>query len=1394
MSQTDEKPTRDDLYDSNELDAEYLRKTKILNQAITDIGFGRYHWYLFICAGFGWFADSVWPLITGLILNPVLLEFAFNTPFLSLAANCGLLVGAIVWGVGSDIWGRRWSFNLTLLIAGVFGLAAGGSADFVQLAALLACVGVGVGGNLPVDSAVFLDLVPASHQYLLTVMSIWWCLGQLLISLLAWPLIANFTCSAEGPCTMKDNMGWRYLLYILGALTLLFCIIRFLIFNLMESPRYLIGIGNDEKAVEVVHRLAAYNSTTTTLSVSDFHQGVAEDEKPKENTSRPVISSTSALAASHFKTLFATRKMALSTSLLISIWGIIGLASTLYNNFLPFLLASRGAKFGDGSLYLTYRNNLILSVIGVPGAFLAGWAVELPYLGRKGTLSISCGLTGAFLFATTTARSSPELLGWNCGYTFFSNIMYGVLYAVSPEIFPGNVRGTGNAMVSTSTRVFGVLAPIIALYADLATAVPVYISGALIFGAGLLVWLLPFERGAVFDVITLFPATTSEVISMPLPLFCVGVLAWAAVVSAVTVAFPIDDQRPLIARIGHPYAWSFSPATFSSPESISYKVSALPDWLGFDPATHMFQGTPGPDDEGNIQITATAHDSTSSASSTFSLCITSFPCPEIGASVQQQFAANNPAMSSVFPIANNSALATGRAALRIPPKWSFSIGFRYDTLVGPDNVYYAVQQANGSGLPDWMMFRTESLTLNGVVPHDIPEAYTLSLSLVGSDQEGYSAVTLPFDLVTATHEVVQLQNIPVFNVTAGVNFTASVTAPTDFEGVIVDGEGIVPANISSLFIDTSSVSGWLQYDEATRMLSGTPPDGKVGQKFVLPMSVSSFNQTLHTTCTVAIVPSFFSTPTIPSQMLSDTRIVNFDLTEYFSNSTGDQSGDVNLSSSSDTPEGDCLTFDPNSYVLSGTVPDDISVSHMDFTFTAFSRVTHSTSKTFFSLEIPPPSKSANNSYKHPKNLSAAAHRKLTIALAAVFAVLGTGCALGLFFSALRRCARVEDGAKVDQAAWSESDKRWYGLVAEEKGATLPRNAMELENPFGEGAELVTPPRPTPDYGALGLGLRRVAERSGSNPLSSPGSPGVMRKGEFMTRIRQTVRRVSDKCGSWHGLPVTLPPSPSNPFDDANIISSYPGSTVLTTSPSTSTGEHSIPRRRADFAPPRVPTAAHMHDGLSRQPSSGSISSNEEGVVYVASKATSIRSEMARNQRPRLVPFTSATRVPVPRTPSPNDDAPDSPTRVTSQRVVVMKESNRNSAADELSVGIQYVRALGADQEKVKAEASTPTVSTHVRSSFSSLESSHHGHTGSNMRTLVRAGEKFRFRTAVSMYSAASYRQLRKLEAKLLQGTWASTTSRYTLWTTTHASAALWLRWLEEAAESNFPVFLEVIPV
>ncbi|KAG6873000.1 hypothetical protein C0995_004132 [Termitomyces sp. Mi166 len=469
------------------VDPVYRAKARILNNAIQNIGMGRYQ------------CDNLWPVVTGLILAPVVNEFNFEGPFLKLGQNIGLLVGAVFWGVGSDVWGRKISFNITLLLIAIFALAGGGSPNSVSLCSFSAVWSIGVGGNLPVDSAIFLEFVPASHQYLLTVLSIWWALGQLLASLIAWPLIGNFSCAISTPpiCSRSANKGWRYFLFTMGGFMFVLWMIRFFIFKLYESPKYLMGRGRDDAAVNVVHRVAEHNYTTSSLTLDDLTKsGSLSSEKGRvmDTSAKGAIARKLAkFGAGHVHSLFATRKLAYSTTLLIIIWAFVGLAFPLYNAFVPFYLATRGADFGDGSLYITYRNQVILSVIGVPGALLAGYMVELPILGRRGTLAISTVLTGAFILASTTARTSNALLGWNCAYSFTSNVMYGVLYAITPEIFPAKDRGTGNAITAAANRVFGVMAPIIALYANLTTSVPIFIAGAIFVVSGFIALLLPFE-------------------------------------------------------------------------------------------------------------------------------------------------------------------------------------------------------------------------------------------------------------------------------------------------------------------------------------------------------------------------------------------------------------------------------------------------------------------------------------------------------------------------------------------------------------------------------------------------------------------------------------------------------------------------------------------------------------------------------------------------------------------------------------------------------------------------------------------------------------------------------------------------------------------------------------
>ncbi|KZF18812.1 transporter [Xylona heveae TC161] len=479
------------------IDPVYEAKARVLNHAIQEIGMGWYQWQLFIVVGFGWANDNLWPIVTSLILPPIASEFnVTRPPFLTLAQNIGLLAGAMFWGFGCDLFGRRWAFNLTLGVTAVFGMIAAGSPNFAAIGCFAALWSFGVGGNLPVDSAVFLEFLPGSHQFLLTILSIDWALAQVIATLIAWPLLGNLTCSETAKtCTKSENMGWRYFVITMGGISLIEFFIRFVCFTVFESPKFHMGKGNDEKAVEIVHEVARRNGKTSTLTVEDLKacEPAGEIIQQQTDTTAAIKRNLQKFNLAHIRALFATWKLAFSTTMIMIVWAFIGLGYPLYNAFLPYIQATRGAEFGDGSTYLTYRNTLIIAVLGVPGCLLGGAMVEIKRFGRRGTLSLFTILTGVFLYASTTATTSDALLGWQCAYNFCSNILYAVLYAYTPEIFPTKDRGTGNALTATANRVFGIMAPIVAMFANLKTSAPVYTSGALFIAAGLIVIVLPFE-------------------------------------------------------------------------------------------------------------------------------------------------------------------------------------------------------------------------------------------------------------------------------------------------------------------------------------------------------------------------------------------------------------------------------------------------------------------------------------------------------------------------------------------------------------------------------------------------------------------------------------------------------------------------------------------------------------------------------------------------------------------------------------------------------------------------------------------------------------------------------------------------------------------------------------
>ncbi|RJE21951.1 transporter [Aspergillus sclerotialis] len=137
-------------------DQVYERKAAIINQALIDIGMGSFQWKIFLMTGFGWFVDNFWMQAITIISPPVRNEFMVKRiAFLTVAKYAGLVIGASVWPITADFTGRRLAFNITLLISAMAGLVGAGSPNFVAISVSCAFIGVGTGGNQPVDSAIF---------------------------------------------------------------------------------------------------------------------------------------------------------------------------------------------------------------------------------------------------------------------------------------------------------------------------------------------------------------------------------------------------------------------------------------------------------------------------------------------------------------------------------------------------------------------------------------------------------------------------------------------------------------------------------------------------------------------------------------------------------------------------------------------------------------------------------------------------------------------------------------------------------------------------------------------------------------------------------------------------------------------------------------------------------------------------------------------------------------------------------------------------------------------------------------------------------------------------------------------------------------------------------------
>ncbi len=104
--------------------------------------------------------------------------------------------------------------------------------------------------------------------------------------------------------------------------------------------------------------------------------------------------------------------------------------------WMPSLLADQ-----FGSLTKSFGYTLAISIAQLPGYFLAAWLVEV--WGRRKTLSIFLAVSAVAAFAFSQAGFVALVLVFGMLLSASNLGAWGVLYAVTPEIYPTRLRWRG---------------------------------------------------------------------------------------------------------------------------------------------------------------------------------------------------------------------------------------------------------------------------------------------------------------------------------------------------------------------------------------------------------------------------------------------------------------------------------------------------------------------------------------------------------------------------------------------------------------------------------------------------------------------------------------------------------------------------------------------------------------------------------------------------------------------------------------------------------------------------------------------------------------------------------------------------------------------------------------
>ncbi len=423
---------------------------------------------MFAIVATAWLADQVDVALLVFLVGALKNYFnltAVQIGFLSSMTFLGQLVGNLLIGSISDLYGRRIAFQSTMVIWGVASFLAAGAWDVTSLMVFRFLIGVGVGGEAPVAQAVLSEIIPANvRAKYIAFMEGFWAVGFVISGTIAY--------------TVLPYAGWRWVFVVVGMFSLVVFWVRR---SLLESPRWLADHGRYAEAEQVM---------------SEIEAGVQKASGVKLAAAKPFLAETSLETRNPLGVLFSRFYLRANT-MIFSVWFFALLGYFGLTSWLGIILGEHGFSIVTSIGFIT-----LITLGGIPGFYSA--ALLLERIGRKPTTAVF--LFASALMAYVYGHATNDVMLFCSGFVmqFFMFGMWSCLYAYTPELYPTRARSTAAGMASAFGRLGAITGPIVVGYIISSVgATGVFTLGAMSFViAALIVLILGIEtRGRTLEEI-----------------------------------------------------------------------------------------------------------------------------------------------------------------------------------------------------------------------------------------------------------------------------------------------------------------------------------------------------------------------------------------------------------------------------------------------------------------------------------------------------------------------------------------------------------------------------------------------------------------------------------------------------------------------------------------------------------------------------------------------------------------------------------------------------------------------------------------------------------------------------------------------------------------------------